>query len=156
MRSSILPALLIACNFSLLIPSGHAQQAPRAGSTSPVRRGYFVRVQTDSLAASPATEGFRSRSRLDQTRSVDGRSRNGSTLDTFRGEPDPLRAYSSGARESFAIRPYERPPVVSPPQRETPAPAVSHNYYPSLRAGQGPNRNAGSHCVPSRGALLHR
>src|SRR5258706_16087627 len=57
MRSSALTALAIACHLSLPVPSVHAQQPSRPGSTSPARRGYFSRVQTESGAASPATGG---------------------------------------------------------------------------------------------------
>jgi hypothetical protein len=152
MRSSVLTALAIACHLSLPVPSVHAQQASRPGSTSPARRGYFSRVQTESGAASPATGGSPPRLRLDLTRS---------NVEAYRSEPDPMRTYTRDGRETTANRPYERPPVVSPPEVATPAPPVSHNYYPTLRAGQGPNRNvgpAGTHarCVPGRAAFLHR
>jgi hypothetical protein len=67
----------------------------------------------------------------------------------------PLDPATSGRRSVESQgppRPYERPPVVTP---ERPAPpAASHNYYPTLRSGQGPNRNV--QCVPGRQALLHR
>lgn len=162
MRSSVLSALLIACHLSLLVPSGRAQQATRPGSASNARRGYFARVQTDSAVSSPATRDSRPRLRLDLTREVDGRGSVAATDGSLMAVPDPLRPHSSAGRAGTITRPYERAPVVSPPERVAPAPAASHNYYPTLRSGQSVNRNLGSvgtrgHvCVPGRGAFLNR
>jgi hypothetical protein len=92
----------------------------------PARSPYFGRVETQGSSASAA----RPRLRLELSRS-------GQAPGTSAADPP---------------RPYERPPEVTPP-REMPRPAASHNYFPGLRAGQGPNRN-GSRCVPGRHAFL--
>jgi hypothetical protein len=115
-------------------------QQPRPSAATPVRRGYYSRVQTQASAGA--------RSRADVSR------------DTSRGLADPIRPYGEETRTAAGLgnapRPYERVPVVSPPQRSVPAPA-SHNYYPGLRTGQGLNRNtAPVRCVPGRQSLLHR
>jgi hypothetical protein len=134
MRTSTLSALVMvaACDLSLLVAASLAQQAPRPGTTSPARPAFFTRIQTKNGVASPASGNARLGSRAEITRSLEGR-------DT--------------------PRPYERAPVVSPPERTISAPVASHNYYPGLRPGQGPNRNAidpRSLCVPGRRAFLHR
>jgi hypothetical protein len=150
MRSSVLSALAltIACDLSFLVATSLAQQPSRSASPSPTRRGYFTRVQTQADAAS----------RLDLSQSRNPRSQVALNGESSRGNPDPLRPYADNPRSGVAPRPYERTPVISPPEREIPAPAVSHNYYPSLRSGQGPNRNVVTRplCVPGRSAFFHR
>lgn len=148
MRSSVLAALVltIACDLSFLVHASLAQRPSRSAPSSPTRRSYYSRVQTQPDTAS----------RLDLSRSRNPRSQAALNGEAFQGEPDPLRPYTDSPRSGVTTRPYERTPVVSPPEREIPAPAVSHNYYPGLRTGQGPNRNVVSHCVPGRNAFLHR
>jgi len=156
MRSRILAGLLmvVACDLSLLVAASRAQQAPRPASGSRTRSGYYSRVQSEGDATA-TTGGGRVRSRFETDRSLDGPGE--SSRASLRGDLDPLRPYSSGnGRLGDKPRPYERTPVVSPPERTTPPPPVSHNYFPGLRTGQGPNHNMVSHCVPGRHAFLHR
>src|SRR3954464_4258159 len=108
-------AMVSACNLSLWVAASLAQQAPRPGTASPARPGYFTRVRSDPGASTPGSGEARPRSRADSTRPPEGRD---------------------------APRRYEREPVVSPPERTTPAPVARRDYYPGLRPGQGPNRNA--------------
>jgi hypothetical protein len=124
-----------------------ASPSPASADTA-ARRAHYGRVQT--LAGGVG----RSSSRLDLTRISNDRSL--SRDEVSRDGSDPLRPYgdeSSGAGAS--ARPYERTPVVSPPERPAPAVPASHNYFPGIRSGQSANRNV-AHCVPGRHALLHR
>jgi hypothetical protein len=120
MRPRILFALVLTLAWDS--SASRAQQAPRPSAATPVRRGYYSRVQTQPQGQGQAPHDA----------ATTGRSRADS-----QGPP----------------RPYERPPVSTP---ERPAPPVSRNYYPTLRSGQGPNRNMNVHCVPGRQAMLHR
>lgn len=147
MRSIVLFSLLIAVNLALPIPASHAQQGTRPRTASPSNRGYFGRLQNQSSMVSTASGYSRLQSGLEQTHS------NG---DAFRDVPDPLRPYSTDDGGGSSKRPYARTPVVSPLEKERPAPAVSRNYFPGLRPAQGTNRNGGARCVPGRHALLSR
>jgi hypothetical protein len=134
MRSRAFSALslVIACDLCLLSSASLAQQtAPTSSRSSPPRLGYYTRVQSLSAAGSSARNAANN---------------------------DPLRPYGSDSPSGAgtASRPYERAPVVSPPERETPAPAVSHNYFPGTRTGQSSNRNVVPHCVPGRHGMMHR
>src|SRR5258707_11571683 len=96
MRPRTFFAAAIACHFGLLVNASQAQQAPRPGSANPVRRGFYSRVQTQSVDATATANGGRSRSGLAPTRSLE---RDGATIgDPFRGEPDPLRPYGNDDR----------------------------------------------------------
>src|SRR5258707_1844788 len=107
MRTSALSAsvMVSACNLSLLVAASLAQQVQRPSTASPARTGFFTGVQTNTGLASPASGDARPRSRSEITRSPEGR-------DT--------------------PRPYERAPIVGPPERPTSASVSSHNYYPGL------------------------
>jgi hypothetical protein len=144
-------AWLIAVDLLLLAGASRAQQAPGAAPASAARRGYFTRVETQAPAASPS-RAARYRERL--SAGTAGAGRGASSDDRFSSDPDPLRPYGEPVRGTAMMRPYEQVPSMSPPQR--PAPAASHNYFPGMRPGQGPNRNVVPHCVPGRGAFLHR
>ena len=78
-------------------------------------------------------------------------------------ETDPLRPYASRNPRSY----YQSRSAYRPPSRPTPRPELIarpsvhaqgvRNYYPAMRAGQGPNRNAvdpRTLCVPGRRAML--
>jgi hypothetical protein len=151
MRRSAIASLAWRSAGVLLLLGGAALAQQPAGDTasSAPRRGYFTRLQTQSSGAAPA-RASRAGGRLDAA-AVAGRGGSGEGL--FRTEPDPLRPYGEPARASSGSlrRPYEPAP---PPPREVPAPPESHNYYPGLRSGQGPNRNV--RCVPGRHVILHR
>ena len=133
MRSRALSglSLVIACDLCLMGIASFAQQAPATTASSPPRLGYYTRVQSQAVAASSTRRG---------------------------ASVDPLRPYGSDTPSAALTvsRPYERAPVVSPPQRETPAPTVSHNYFPGTRSGQSSNRNVVPHCVPGRHSFSHR
>jgi hypothetical protein len=149
MRPRILSALALtaACDLTFLVAGSLGQQPSTSAASGSSRRGYFTRVQTQV--------GGSSRLDVSRSRYASGRSAYGSIAS--RGEADPLQPYAQGATSGDVTRPYERAPVVSPPQRATPAPAASHNYYPGLRSGQSANRNVGgSRCVPGRNSFLHR
>jgi hypothetical protein len=147
-------AWLIAVDLLLPASASLAQQAPgTTAATSTARRGYFTRVQTQTTAGAPA-RGARYGGRLDAATAVAGRG--ASRDDRFRNELDPLRPYGEPVQSTSLTRPYEQAPTVSPRERELPAPPVSHNYFPGMRPGQGPNRNVVPHCVPGRHAFLHR
>lgn len=132
-RSLSGPSLILACTLFLPAAASFAQQ-PATTAQGPPRLGYYTRVQSQSAAASP-TAGSRLRARND----------------------DPFRPYGSDSPTDARTpaRPYERAPLNSPPEREAPAPAVSHNFFPGARPGQGSNRNV-AHCVPGRHSLMHR
>ena len=75
-----------------------------------------------------------------------------------RNESDLLRPYGSpgrGREEGWSS--YRREPVAIPRERTHPAVKLQRfNYYPSLRPGQGPNRNyipPNQLCVPGRRAV---
>jgi hypothetical protein len=143
-------AWLITTHLLLAAGASYAQQGSGAASTSATRRGYFTRVQTQASADAPGRSA-RYGGRLDAPTALAGRG--ASSDDRFRDDPDPLRPYGEPVRSTSLTRPYEQAPVISPPQRGLPP--VSHNYFPGMRPGQGPNRNV-AHCVPGRGAFLHR
>jgi hypothetical protein len=78
---------------------------------------------------------------------------------TVSAEDDPIRPYTEGAAASASgsrgyYRSYARPaPVARPPAR----PQSVRDYYPTMRTGQGPNRNVvdpRTLCVPGRRAML--
>jgi hypothetical protein len=146
---------LIAIDLLLVTGASCAQQTPStaAASTTVTRRGYFTRVQTQATAAAPTRARYGGR--LDAT-AVAGRGT--ASDDRFGNDLDPLRPYGEPVRStSISRRPYEPAPTISPPQRELPAPSVSHNYFPGMRPGQGPNRNVVvPHCVPGRHAFFSR
>ena len=134
MRSRALSglSLVIACDLCLLGTASFAQQAPATSQpSSPPRLGYYTRVRSQAGAASL-------RPRRSERRSA----------------PSLRQRHSERRRHGRA--PYERAPVVSPPERQTPAPAVSHNYFPGNRTGQASNRNVVPHCVPGRHSMMHR
>ena len=87
--------------------------------------------------------------------------RGGGTMDLLR----PYTATSSragvGAEGEALGNSYSSHPRVAPPITRPPAPVSAHNYYPTARIGQGPNRNVagfgrggGGHCTPSRGGMI--
>lgn len=153
MRSLILCGLglMVACDLSLTGATCLAQQVTGSGSqgyvnTSRARATYYTRVQTQGGAAGQGAS-YRYRAPVGSSAS----------LSSYGSSDDPLRAYGheSASTAGTQARPYERAPVVSPPQRQSPSPAVSHNYFPGFRPGQGPNRNTVQpHCVPGRHAFL--
>jgi hypothetical protein len=149
MRSKALSGLClaIACELCLLGTTSFAQQSPSTTAQGPPRLGYYTRLQ--SQASSSPAGAPRLRSRFDPASSIASRGA---------ASGDPLRPYGNDPPAGAAAisRPYERAPVPSPPERETPAPAVSHNYFPGARSGQSGNRNMVSHCVPGRHSLMHR
>src|SRR4051812_37229067 len=153
MRPIAILALVLAVVLASRPPEGRAQQP---GPSTAARRGYYTRVQTESARVSTSTDGSTPRLRFDRPGTAGGRGGVASNPEAFRGGLDPLRIYGSDAREVAMTRPYEPKPTVAPPGRPAPAPATPHNYFPSLRPGQGPNRNGMAHCVPGRAALLHR
>jgi hypothetical protein len=151
MRPSVLSALALtaACDLTFFAAGSLGQQPSTSAASGASRRGYYSRVQTQAAGSS----------RLDVSRSRYASGRAAFASNAYQGEADPLRPYGQRATSGSGdvTRPYERAPVVSPPQRQMPAPEVSHNYYPGLRSGQSVNRNVGgSHCVPGRNSFLHR
>ena len=156
-RSLSALSLLIAGELFLFSAPSLAQQPspPSPSDASPARAGYYSRVQSQTGGTSAAS-GARYRTRVAQA------ARGGSADDPLRTAADPLRAYGSESRSSAGgagavSRPYEQAPVASPPERETPAPVVSHNYFPGYRGGQSANHNVvRPHCVPGRHGLMGR
>jgi hypothetical protein len=143
-------AWLMTAHLLLAAAASHAQQGSGTAPTSAARRGYFTRVQTQASADAPARSA-RYGGPLDAATALGGRGT--ASDDRFRSGTDPLRPYGEPVQSTSLTRPYERVPMVSPPQRGLPP--VSHNYFPGMRPGQGPNRNV-AHCVPGRHAFLHR
>jgi hypothetical protein len=145
---------LIAIDLLLVAGATRAQQAPGTSSaaTAVTRRGYFTRVQTQATAGAPARARYSGR--LDAATAEAGRGT--SSNNRFRYDQDPLRPYDDRVRSTAMARPYEPAPAISPPQREIPAPPVSHNYFPGMRTGQFTNQNVVPHCVPGRRAFLNR
>jgi len=149
MRPIAIFALVLAVGPTMHPLEGRAQQP---GPSTAARRGYYTRVRTEPARVSTTGDGPAFRPRFDRTGTAEGRGGVASNAASFRGGLDPLRIYGSDAREVATTRPYEPKPTVAPPERA--APATPHNYFPSLRPGQGPNRNGMAHCVPGRAALL--
>jgi hypothetical protein len=152
-------ACLVAGGLLALGDIGLAQQ-PVPGTTppNPARQGYYGRVRTQAPAPAPSTapvRGGRYGGRLDGTAALSARGM--ASGDRLGNAPDPLRAYGEPVRGTSLARPYEPAPAVTPPPHEIPAPPASHNYYPGLRPGQGPNHNGVPHrCVPGRHSFLGR
>jgi hypothetical protein len=81
---------------------------------------------------------------------VDGAASRGSTA---RGEANLLRPYGTRASSTSPMRPYLSTPRPAAPSYEI----RTHNYFPGLRPGQGPNQNTVNTdrlCVPGRRPFL--
>ncbi len=153
-------ALLVLAGGSFLaigLVAAHAQ------SPSSRRPASFNRVQTQSQSRSQSQPGAVATPGYELNPRARGLARTGAN-DALTDAASSMRPYTdddsgritrTAAGTGAGLRPYERAPVMTPPARSDPAP---HNYYPSLRQGQGPNRNLGAraHCVPGRGAFLNR
>lgn len=111
-----------------------------SGTTGEAQQGYYHRVTTGTSGMVPT---------------VSGTARD-------RDEPDLLlRPYGSPGRgRGEAWNDYRREPTAPPPDRSAPViPPQRHNYFPSLRSGQAPNRNYVSPdrlCVPGRRPYMYR
>jgi hypothetical protein len=95
-----------------------------------------------------------------------GQAQRGGPTASGSAEPDLFRPYGSRSPSSFTagrsgytrprtIAPPRRPPEVAPP----PQPRGLHDYFPTMRPGQGPNHNTvdpRTLCVPGRRALIMR